>query len=91
MDSNCITNPISSNQVTDVDLLAPDCLGLCGNSLNDWLKAIANKMCECDYENFDINPIQDLLQQEPTELSQCVILNALVEAVETLKSELDRE
>lgn len=82
---SCVTNPISSNQITDITILPPDCLGLCSSSdLNDWLKAISEKLCECNYENFDLSPIQSLLQQEPTNLTQCVILESLVEAIETL-------
>lgn len=82
---SCVTNPISSNQVTDITILPPDCLGLCSSSdLNDWLKAISEKLCECNYENFDLSPIQSLLQQEPTNLTQCVILESLVEAIEAL-------
>lgn len=82
---NCVTNPISSNQISDITILPPDCLGLCSSSdLNDWLKAISEKLCECNYEDFDLSPIQSLLQQEPTNLTQCVILESLVEAIETL-------
>lgn len=84
---SCVTNPISSNQITDITILPPDCLGLCSSSdLNDWLKAISEKLCECNYENFDLSPIQSLLQQEPTNLTQCVILESLVEAIETLNT-----
>lgn len=84
---SCVTNPISSNQITDITILPPDCLGLCSSSdLNDWLKAISEKLCECNYENFDLSPIQSLLQQEPTNLTPCVILESLVEAIETLNT-----
>lgn len=92
--SNCgcdstISNPISSAQVCDVNLLPPACLCLQGNTLNDWLKALAEKFCECNWSTFDLSPIQPLLEQEPTELSQCVIVESLVEAVATLNSNLD--
>ena len=86
MNSECITNPISSNQVTDVDLRKPACMDNCGNTLNDWLQWLAEKQCECDYENFDLSPIQELLQQEATDVNLCVILNSLVEAIETLNT-----
>lgn len=83
------SNPISSNQVCEVDLMAPDCLNLCGNTLNDWLKAITDRICECNTSEFDLSPIQSLLQQEPTEINQCVINESLVEAIATVKQELD--
>ena len=86
MTSDCITNPLSSNQVTDVDLRKPACMDNCGNTLNDWLQWLAEKQCECDYENFDLSPIQELLQQEATDVTLCVILNSLVEAIETLNT-----
>ena len=84
MSSECITNPLNSNQITDVDLRKPACMDNCGNTLNDWLQWLAEKQCECDYENFDLSPIQDLLQQEATDVNLCVILNSLVEAIESL-------
>lgn len=84
-----ISDPISSKQITDIDLLKPKCADFCGNSLNDWLKWLAEKQCECDWENIDLSPIQDLLQQEPTEITECVVVEALIEAVSTLKEELD--
>lgn len=84
MTSDCITNPISSNQITDVDIRKPSCMDNCGNTLNDVLQWLVEKQCECDYKNFDLSPIQELLQQEATDVNLCVILNSLVEAIETL-------
>lgn len=86
MTSDCITNPLSSNQITDVDLRKPACMDNCGNTLNDWLQWLAEKQCECDYENFDLSPIQGLLQQEATDVTLCVILNSLVESIEALNT-----
>lgn len=84
-----ISNPISSNQVCDVDVLAPNCLCLKDNTLNSWLKAISEKLCECDWETFDLSGIQSLLEQEITTLNQCSITEALVEGLGTLKEEVD--
>lgn len=84
-----ISNPINSNQICEVDILAPDCLCLEDNSLNSWLKALAEKQCECAWESFDLSGIQSLMEQEPTILNQCTITQSLVEAVETLKEQTD--
>lgn len=91
--SNCgcdstISNPISSNQVCEVDLLQPKCM-CTGNTLNDWLKWLAEKQCECDWENFDLSPISGLLEQEPTDITQCVVAESLVEAVSTLEGQME--
>ena len=84
-----ISNPISSSQVCDVDILVPDCLCVKDTSLNSLLKAMADKICECIWADFDLSPIQDLLEQEPTDITQCVILESLIEAVSTLNSNVE--
>lgn len=43
--NNCTTDPISSNQVVEVGLFKPKCLDFAGNSLNDWLKFLAEEIC----------------------------------------------
>lgn len=91
--NNCcdtnVSNPISTNQICEVGILAPDCLNLCGNTLNDWLKALAEKQCECDWANFDLSPISDLIAQEPTTITECVVANALVEAINSLQTDVE--
>lgn len=92
--SNCgcdssVSNPISTNQVCEVGILVPDCLCLEGNTLNDLLKAISERMCECNWAEFDLSPIQDLLQEEATQVTECVVANALVEAVSNLQDEVE--
>ena len=60
--NNCsVTNPISSNQVTEVGLLKPKCATFNGNSLNDWLKWLAEKECEIDWKSISIIQGPDLL------------------------------
>lgn len=57
----CNTNPISSNQVIEVGLRKPKCFRFTGNSLNDWLKFMSEKICnfldsnEESVENISIN------------------------------------
>jgi hypothetical protein len=50
---NNITNPISSNQVTEVAVRKPACMDNCGNTLNDWLKWLAEKQCEVNWSLVD--------------------------------------
>jgi len=55
---NCNTNPISSNQVIEVGLRKPKCFEFEGNTLNDWLKEISEKLC-CQEETLD--SVQDIV------------------------------
>lgn len=84
-----VSDPILSSQVTDVDLRMPKCMDTCDNSLNGWLKWLAEKQCECDWESYNLEGIQPLLQAEPTTISLCTIVSSLLEAVETLSNDLE--
>lgn len=83
-----VSDPILSSQVTDVDLRMPKCMDICDNSLNGWLKWLAEKQCECDWESINLEGIQPLLEQECQDNTQCVIVQSLVEAVTTLYEQL---
>ena len=82
--SNCVSDPISSNQVVDVNLLKPSCADFCGNTLNDWLKWLADKQCEFDLSDTDLDTIKELLEQEPTEINIQTIINSVIEAISNL-------
>ena len=56
--NNCVTEPISSNQVIEVGLRKPRCFDFEGNTLNDWLKEISEKLC-CQEDTLD--SVQDLV------------------------------
>lgn len=81
-----VSDPILSSQVTDVDLRMPKCMDTCDNSLNGWLKWLAEKQCECDWENFNLEPLQPLLNQVPCDITLCTIVDSIVEAIETLNT-----
>lgn len=55
------TNPISSNQVCEVGILKPKCATFSGNTLNDWLKWLAENECEVSWADLDLTCITDLL------------------------------
>jgi hypothetical protein len=55
------TDPISSNQVIEVGLLKPKCATFYGNSLNDWLKWLAETECEIDWANMDVKCLTDYI------------------------------
>lgn len=82
--SNCVSDPISSNQVVDVNLLKPICADFCGNTLNDWLKWLADKQCEFDLSDTDLDTIKELLEQEPTDINIQTIINSVIEAISNL-------
>lgn len=82
--SLCISDPINSNQVVDVDVRKPKCADFCGNSLNAWLKWLAEKQCEFDLSEIDLSSIQALLEQEPTEVNIQTIINSVIEAITNL-------
>lgn len=82
--SNCVSDPISSNQVVDVNLLKPSCADFCGNTLNDWLKWLADKQCEFDLSDTDLESIKELLEQEPTDINIQTIINSVIEAISNL-------
>ena len=42
---DCNTQPLTTNQIIEVGLRKPKCLDMEGNTLNDWLKTIAEKVC----------------------------------------------
>lgn len=56
-----ITDPISSNQVIEVGLFKPKCADFKGNSLNDWLKWLADTECAVDWKNLDVSCITDYI------------------------------
>ena len=55
------TNPISSNQVCEVGILKPKCATFSGNTLNDWLKWLAEEQCDVPWADLDLTCITDLL------------------------------
>lgn len=91
MNNQCLpSNPISSNQVTEVPLLKPKCADFCGTDLNSWLQWLAEQQCKHDWANIDTACLQELL-------STCVdcnqdletIIKNLIEAVCKLNTELE--
>lgn len=54
-----VTNPISSNQVVDVGVKKPRCAKFNGNSLNDWIKWLADEQCCIDWKSFDMTCLTD--------------------------------
>jgi hypothetical protein len=62
---NNITNPISSNQVTNVNLLKPACADFCGKTLNDWLKWLADQHCKYDWTALDLTCLQEITDSCP--------------------------
>lgn len=83
-----VSDPILSSQVTDVDLRMPKCMDTCDNSLNGWLKWLAEKQCECDWESVSLEGIQPLLEQESCDINLCTIVNSLLEATTNLYTEM---
>lgn len=84
------TNPISSNSVVEVGLLKPKCATFTGNSLNDWLKWLAEKQCEVDYSTFDLSCLTsaEICDQTEKKVIQTIIdtlceLNANRESIYT--------
>ena len=82
--NGCVSDPIVSNQVVDVDLLKPKCADFCGNTLNDWLMWLANKQCEFDLSDTDLATIKMLLEQEPTDVNIQTIINSILESISNL-------
>lgn len=82
---NKITNPISTNQVTEVSLLKPSCADFCGNTLNDWLKWLAEKQCEVNWKNVDTTCL-DNYYKNPCEKTLKTIIEQLITAVCTLQT-----
>lgn len=77
-----ITAPISSNQVTEVGLLKPKCATFNGNSLNDWLKWLAEKECEIDWKSLDLTCLQDLLvEKDYCEQTQKKVIESIIKAI----------
>lgn len=85
---NCtITNPISSNQVTEVGLLKPRCATFEGNTLNDWLKWLSNKQCEIDWASFDLTCLRAILQEKTyCEQTQKEVIQTILDALCELSS-----
>lgn len=52
MDS-CTTQPLTTNQIIEVGLRKPKCFDFEGNTLNDWLKNISERIC-CEESHEDI-------------------------------------
>ena len=42
---DCTTQPLTTNQVIEVGLRKPKCFDFEGNTLNDWLKEISERLC----------------------------------------------
>lgn len=82
-----ITNPVSSNQVVEVGLFKPRCATFEGNSLNDWLKWLAEKQCEIDWTTFDLSCLQSLLTTVNTcEQTQKIVIQSIIDSICQLKT-----
>lgn len=46
-----ITDPYTTNQIVEVGVRKPKCFTFTGNTLNDWLKFIANEYCAIQDNN----------------------------------------
>jgi len=80
--SKYITNPISSNQVTEVPILKPDCADFCGRDLNAWLKWLVDQQCKYNWKNFDISCLDTTIPDCEKDLD--TILKVIVENICTL-------
>jgi len=79
--NNYIT-PISSNQVIEVGLLKPKCASFTGNSLNDWLKWLAETECAVDWKSMDLTCIIDYIDKcASCEQDQTKVINLLKDAI----------
>lgn len=76
-----ITNPISSNSVTEVGIPKPKCFTDCGNSLNDWLKWLAYDKCVTDWSTVDTQCLREYLGDTDTSDQDLEkIISLLIEA-----------
>lgn len=77
-----MTNPLTSTQVIEVGLLKPRCAKFQGNTLNDWLKWLAEKHCEIDWSKIDLTCIKEYLDTcDDCIQDQKVVINTLVQGV----------
>jgi hypothetical protein len=79
-----ITDPISSNQVTEVGILKPACATFCGDSLNDWLKWLSESMCELDVSQLTLEELQGLIATIPTTVDFQVTITSILKSIATL-------
>lgn len=94
MNNSCNpSSPISSNQVTEVGLYKPRCADFQGNTLNDWLKWLADQQCKTDWNSFDLTCLMPYLQTpldlcEKTEKTViAAIIQGLCKALDTTTAE----
>lgn len=81
------TAPISTNQVMDVGLLKPRCATFSGNTLNDWLKWLAEEQCKVDWTSFDLTCLRAILQEKTyCEQTQKEVIQTILDAVCTLST-----
>lgn len=80
---NCqVTNPLTSTQVIEVGLLKPRCATFQGNTLNDWLKWLAEKHCEIDWSKIDLTCIKEYLDTcDDCTQDQKVVINTIIQGV----------
>lgn len=92
-----IINPISSKQVVDVNILKPACVNICGNTLNDHLRWIEEKLCslttpECtvetiDWNSFDVTCLRTILDESCLcDTTQAVLMDLVIRSICAIKS-----
>ena len=90
MQDKIITNPISSNDVVEVGIPKSKCATFCGNSLNDWLKWLAEDKC-VDWTSIDTTCLRDFLEDGDTSDQDLLkIIELLVDTVCVLTTEIDQ-
>jgi len=65
---DCTTQPLTTNQVLEVGLRKPKCFDFEGNTLNDWLKYLAETICElqgtdCSIQDLTVNSNWTVIRQ----------------------------
>jgi hypothetical protein len=84
------TAPISTNQVMDVGLLKPRCATFSGNTLNDWIKWLAEEQCKVDWTSFDLTCLRAILQEKTyCEQTQKEVIQTILDAICTLSTRVD--
>lgn len=71
----------STNDIIEVGIPKPRCFTFCGNTLNDWLKEIGDRLCETDWSTLDISCLKDYLEDGSLEDQTLeVIVQHLIDA-----------
>lgn len=88
-----VTSPISTNQICEVGIFKPRCANFQGNTLNDWLKWLAEKECEIDWSSdFNLEELKVLASKtEVTEPTKKQFFEILVGAINEMNERGDTD